>query len=71
MVVVPSTPYMCSSSYSQAKMPPRSTKMFKHELQMCITKREHFLEMNDTISFRKTQIRTSTLENTTYIVWFK
>ena len=27
MVVVPSTPYMCSSSYSQAKMPPRSTKI--------------------------------------------
>jgi len=29
MVVVPSQPYMCSSSYSQAKMPPRSTKIFK------------------------------------------
>jgi len=29
MVVVPSTPYMCSSSYSQAKMPPKSTKIFK------------------------------------------
>jgi len=25
MVAVPSQPYMCSSSYSQAKMPPRST----------------------------------------------
>jgi len=32
MVVVPSQPYMCSSSYSQAKMPPRSTKIFKNEL---------------------------------------
>jgi len=29
MVAVPSQPYMCSSSYSQAKMPPRSTKNFK------------------------------------------
>jgi len=31
MVVIPSQPYMCSSSYSQAKMPPRSTKIFKNE----------------------------------------
>ena len=29
MVSIPSQPYMCSSSYSQAKMPPRSTKIFK------------------------------------------
>jgi len=29
LVVVPSQPYMCSSSYSQAKMRPRSTKIFK------------------------------------------
>jgi len=29
MVVVPSQPYMWSSSYSIAKMPPRSTKIFK------------------------------------------
>jgi len=29
MVAVPSQPYMCSSSYPQAKMPPRSTKIFK------------------------------------------
>jgi len=27
--------------------------------------------MNDTISFIKTQIRTSARENTAYIVWFK
>ena len=27
MVADPSQPYMCSSSYSQAKMPPRSTKI--------------------------------------------
>jgi len=71
MVVVPSTPYMCSSSYSQAKMPLRSTKIFKHELQLCIAERERFPEMNDTISFRKIQIHTSAHENTAYIVWFK
>jgi len=29
MVVVPSQPYMCSSSNLQATMPPRSTKIFK------------------------------------------
>jgi len=29
MVALPSQPYMCSSSYYQAKMPPRSTKIFK------------------------------------------
>jgi len=29
MVAVPSQPYMCSSSYSQVKIPPRSTKIFK------------------------------------------
>jgi len=68
MVAVPSTPYMCSSSYSQAKMPPRSTKIFKHEFQLCIVEIERFPEMNDMISFRKTQIRTSARENTTYIV---
>ena len=71
MVAVPSTPYMCSSRYSQAKMPPRSTKIFKHKLQLCIVERERFPEINDTISFRKTHIRTSARENTTYIVWFK
>jgi len=39
--------------------------------QLCIAERERFPEMNDTISFRKTQIRTFAHENTTYIVWFK
>ena len=68
MVVVPSTPYMCSSSYSQAKMPPRSTKIFKHELQLSIAERECFPKMNDKISFRKTQIRTSASEKIAYIV---
>jgi len=53
MVVVPSTPYICSSSYSQTKMPPRSTKIFKHELQLCIVERERFPEINDTISITK------------------
>jgi len=64
MVVVPSQPYMCSSSYSQAKMPPRSTKIFKARVPAvyCIKR---------TVSFRKTQIRTFACENTTYIVWFK
>jgi len=52
-------------------MPPRSTKIFKHELQLCIADRERFLEMNDIISFKKTQIRASARENITYIVWFK
>jgi len=41
MVTVPSQPYMCSSSYSQAKMPPRSSN---HELQLCIAEREFFRE---------------------------
>jgi len=36
MVAIPSTPYMCSSSYSQAKIPPRSTKI-NQDLQQCIT----------------------------------
>jgi len=49
-------------------MPLRSTKIFKHEFQLCIAERERFLEMNDTISFRKAQIHTSTRENTAYIV---
>jgi len=31
MVARPSQPYMCSSSYSQAKMPPRSTKIFNQQ----------------------------------------
>ena len=39
--------------------------------QLCIAERERFPEMNDTISFRKTHIRTSARENTAYIVWFK
>ena len=29
MVAISSQPYMCSSSYPQDKMPPRSTKIFK------------------------------------------
>jgi len=44
MVVVPSTPYMCSSSYSQAKMPPKSTKI-NQDLQTmsssCVLQREN------------------------------
>ena len=52
-------------------MPPRSTKIFKHELQLCIAERGRFPKMNDTMSFRKTQIRTFARENIAYIVWFK
>jgi len=74
MGVVPSQPYMCSSSYSQAKMPPRST-MINQDLQntscSCVLQRESFPEMNDKFSCLKTQIRTFARENTTYIVWFK
>jgi len=32
MVVVPSQPYMCSLSYSQAKMPLRLAKIFKQQV---------------------------------------
>ena len=54
MVALLSQPYMCSSSYSQAKMPPRSTKIFKLHVAVvyCI---ESFLEKNDKISRSKTQ----------------
>jgi len=45
MVALPSQPYMCSSSYSQAKMPPRSTKIFKlHIATGYYKEREFFLE---------------------------
>jgi len=47
---------------------PRSSN---HELQLCIAEREGFLEKNDKVSCLKTHIRTSAIENTTYIVWFK
>jgi len=44
MVVVPSQPYMCSLSYSQAKMPPRLTKINQDLQNMscscCIVERE-------------------------------
>ena len=43
MVVVPSQPYMCSSTYSQAKMRPRSTRI-NQDLQntsySCVLQRE-------------------------------
>ena len=44
MVVVPSTPYMCPSSYSQAKMPPRSTKItqdLQNKSSSCVLQREN------------------------------
>ena len=72
MVVVPSQPYKCSSSYSQAKMPPRSTKIFKTRVAAVYCReRKSFPEKNDKVSCSKTHIRTSARENTTYIVWFK
>jgi len=83
MVVVLSQPYMCSSSYSQAKIPPRSTKIFKTRVIVVYythTQRERererereraFQKMNDKVSCSKMQIRISAHENTTYIVWFK
>ena len=70
MVVVLSNPYIRSSSYSQAKMPPRSTKIFKTRVAV-VYYRESFPEINDKVSCSKTHIRTSARENTTYIVWFK
>jgi len=42
MVVVPSQPYMCSSSYSQAKMPPRSTKIFKRRVAVVYCRERAF-----------------------------
>jgi len=50
MVVVPSQPYMCSSSYSQAKMPPILTKIFKPQVAAVYCKeRESFPEKNDKV----------------------
>jgi len=41
MVALPSQPYMCSLSYSQAKMPLRSTKLFNlHVAAMYCRERE-------------------------------
>jgi len=44
---------------------PRSSN---HELQLHIVERESFPKKNDKVLCSKTQIRTSALENTTYIV---
>ena len=45
IVVVPSQPYMCSSSYSPAKMPPRSTNIFKPRVAtVYCTEREFSIE---------------------------
>ena len=70
MVVVPSQPYMYSSSYSQAKMPPKSTKIFKTRVAVVYCKERAFSGINHNVSYTKTQIRTSAHENTAYIVWF-
>jgi len=74
MVALLSQPYMCSSSYSQAKTPLRSTKIFKLHVAVVYCRereRESFPEKNDKISCLKSQKLCSALENTTYIVWFK
>jgi len=42
MVFVPSQPYMCSSSYSQAKMPLKSTKIFKQRVAAVYCKEREF-----------------------------
>jgi len=72
MVDVPCQPYMCSSSYSKAKMPPRSTKIFKPPIATVYCReRESFPEKNDKVSCSKTHIHTFARKNTAYIVWFK
>jgi len=72
MVALPSQPYMCSSSYSQAKMPPRSTKIFsQHVATVYCRERKSFPMMNEKISRSKPHNCTFALENTSYIVWFK
>jgi len=71
MVALPSQPYMCSLSYSQAKIPSRTTKIFKLHVAIVYCKERVFLEKNDKILASKSQKLSSALENTTYIVWFK
>ena len=62
MVAVPSQPYMCSSSNSQAKMPPKPIKI-NQDLQetSCnyVLQREIFREKNDKVLCTKTKIRVS------------
>ena len=50
IVVVPSQPYMCTSSYSQAKMPPRLTKIFKTRVANVYC-RERYLSREEWQSF--------------------
>jgi len=42
MVALPSQPYMCSSSYSQAKMTPRSTKIFSQHIVVVYCREREF-----------------------------
>jgi len=46
MVALPSQPYMCSLSYSQAKMPPKSTKIFKLHIATVYCKEREFSNDN-------------------------
>ena len=60
MVALPNQPYMCSSSYSQFKMPPRSTKIFNlHVVVVYQRERESFPEKMT--SFRALKLRISPL----------
>jgi len=69
MVALPSQSYMCSSSYSQAKIPLRSTKIFNQHIEIGYCReRKSFPVMNDKFSRFKTQNYTYAFENTTYIV---
>jgi len=42
VVVVPSQPYICSSSYLQVKLPPKSTKIFKPWVAIVYCKEKEF-----------------------------
>jgi len=59
MLVFPSQPYMCCLSYSQAKMPPRSTKIFKLHV-VVVYCRERVFQRRMTI-FRAQKLRNLTL----------
>jgi len=66
MVVVPSQPYMCSSSYSQAKMSRRSTKIFKTRVT-AMYYRERALHRRMT-KFRAQKVRFAPLLTKTQLI---
>ena len=70
MVTVPSQPYMCSSSYSQAKMPPRSTKInqdLQNTSSNCVLQRERAFQRRMT-KFRAQNLIFATLLAKTYFI---